>query len=1203
MGKGIIGKRLEELVEVDDRFQNSINIQLDLNKRDKVLSYIPTKSSVDILQRYIKNISKDTKEKSTILIGPYGKGKSHLILVLLSLISMGYEEEEQVVIEELCNHIRNVSEDTYEMIMDIRTNKKRFLPIIISNTQMDLNQAYLIGLNEALKRENLTSIAPDTFYTEAVDMIENWRKDFKSAYDYFCECLAEEKKKIDDLIIELGRCDKKALELFSKIYPKVTAGSTFNPMINMDVKILYQNVNEVLCNEYGYSGMFIIFDEFSKFIEGHNQDTISADMKILQDICEVANSSKGNQIHTLFVAHKAIKQYNNVLPKEVINAFTGVEGRLKEILFISSSQNNYELIQNAIHKKASFKEQCSNSDELQEEFDESYSIPAFKTLFEKDDFRRIVVEGCFPLTPCSAYLLLGISEKVAQNERTLFTFISKDEPYSMARIIKSHTEKDPFFITADNIYDYFKSILKTDTANAVVHAEWLKADYALKRIADSNGDEAKVIKTLAILNIMNRVDDIPPVERYLGLASGLKKDVLKKSLENLKQAGLIEYRMSTERYYFKNNIAVNLEREIKRKKAALPVKWNMLEVLSKIVIDYHYEMPKMHNQDKCIKRYFDYKFMNYEDFMELSSTRHLFEEKISDGKIILIISSEKVDCAQIQEKTNYLNDKRVVVIASKHAFLKEDKVKQYQALQLLKEDDRFLANNKILEEEITLIEEEIKFEINRELNQMYNFATGATRVSHVTMKKETIKNGKEFNRFISSICNEVYCDTPIINNEMINKNHISSQIKTARKNLIDKLLYKQDIKELMESTSPEASVARATLIKSGVASADYAIQSGVQKVLKEIMSFISISEENKVSFTQLYEILTNAPYGMRLGVIPIYFAFSLRKNEVMPIIYQGDREVRVDSDVLSRINENPESYSLYIVKGTNERITYLANLKNLFIKHYLSKDEEENGIVQVAMMMQRWMRGLSSVASSFERDSLEIELTEDEFLCLQDMRKILKKIEVNARELLFERIPKVLKCESLEQCYRHIEQIKKVSDIYVDKLSKEIVVETKKIFSIDFTDDLCNGFKEWYGKQSESAKNVLINTKVSNFMHYITTIDTFDEKEIVNCIAKICIDMHVENWREGSLQEYKESLFQLKQEIEMVRDEAVEGKSKFTLSTKDGEIVKYFDSDIDDSISYFLKNALESTMDEFGESLEVNQKVSVLVQLINDLIK
>ena len=78
---------LKELVGVDRRFEKSINLQLDLNDIEKINSYIPTQSSVGILKEYLINILEEN-DKADILIGPYGKGKSHLLLVLLAILNM-----------------------------------------------------------------------------------------------------------------------------------------------------------------------------------------------------------------------------------------------------------------------------------------------------------------------------------------------------------------------------------------------------------------------------------------------------------------------------------------------------------------------------------------------------------------------------------------------------------------------------------------------------------------------------------------------------------------------------------------------------------------------------------------------------------------------------------------------------------------------------------------------------------------------------------------------------------------------------------------------------------------------------------------------------------------------------------------------------------------------------------------------------------
>lgn len=64
--------QLRDYVKFNSDFRDSVNLYLDLNKEDKIRSYIPTKSSVDILEQYLDAVL-ENKQHSTLLIGPYGR--------------------------------------------------------------------------------------------------------------------------------------------------------------------------------------------------------------------------------------------------------------------------------------------------------------------------------------------------------------------------------------------------------------------------------------------------------------------------------------------------------------------------------------------------------------------------------------------------------------------------------------------------------------------------------------------------------------------------------------------------------------------------------------------------------------------------------------------------------------------------------------------------------------------------------------------------------------------------------------------------------------------------------------------------------------------------------------------------------------------------------------------------------------------------
>ena len=177
---------LKEIIKFNSNFKTAINLYLSLNKPDKVLGYIPTKSSVSFMSEYAEAVL-ENKEQATLLIGPYGKGKSHLLLVFLAVLSLGRTSENEEIIGELISKIGKVDEVGENVANQIKKvwNRKKFLPVLITDTTGDLHQAFLYGLNDALKREGLLDLIPDTYYSIALERIDDWEKNYFDTYEVF----------------------------------------------------------------------------------------------------------------------------------------------------------------------------------------------------------------------------------------------------------------------------------------------------------------------------------------------------------------------------------------------------------------------------------------------------------------------------------------------------------------------------------------------------------------------------------------------------------------------------------------------------------------------------------------------------------------------------------------------------------------------------------------------------------------------------------------------------------------------------------------------------------------------------------------------------------------------------------------------------------------------------------------------------------
>ena len=77
---------MRDMISVASGFQYSVNIGYDLGNDDKLRNFIPTKSALNLLEDIILSTNPSSTDRARVLIGAYGKGKSHIVLTILSLL-------------------------------------------------------------------------------------------------------------------------------------------------------------------------------------------------------------------------------------------------------------------------------------------------------------------------------------------------------------------------------------------------------------------------------------------------------------------------------------------------------------------------------------------------------------------------------------------------------------------------------------------------------------------------------------------------------------------------------------------------------------------------------------------------------------------------------------------------------------------------------------------------------------------------------------------------------------------------------------------------------------------------------------------------------------------------------------------------------------------------------------------------------------
>ena len=121
-------------------------------------------------------------------------------------------------------------------------------------------------------------------------------------------------------------------------------------------------------------------------------------------------------------------------------------------------------------------------------------------------------------------------------------------------------------------------------------------------------------------------------------------------------------------------------------------------------------------------------------------------------------------------------------------------------------------------------------------------------------------------------------------------------------------------------------------------------------------------------------------------------------------------------------------------------------------------------------------------------------------------------------------------------------------------------------------------------------------------LEYLKELDTNDELEIISRLSKIVLDICMEDWNDETPEMFRKRLSDIKEETEHAADQEEGTKTIILLDEKGNDIRRSYE-EVKDSTSSFLKNMIDEAMEDFEDTLETSQKVAVLVEVLQELLR
>lgn len=1197
------------MIKVAAGFQYSVNLSYDLYHDEKIENFIPTNSALDFMEDVLKSTAENSTDRERVLIGAYGRGKSHMVLTTLSLLLKKDRSKFRHLLPKLAER-----ESLNQEIKRYYASADKILPVIISGSSTSIPQAFLTALEHTLRDENLLDIMPDTNYKAAIRCIHKWKNDFPETYQLLADKI---NGTMQDFLVKLADYDIAAYQEFEKIYPHLTAGSVFNPFIGFDVVELYESVLDSLKSK-GYTGIYVVYDEFSKYLEANIQGASVSDTKLLQDFAEKCNRSGKNQLHLLLISHKEIANYIDKLPKQKTDGWRGVSERFKHIHLSDDYEQTYGIIGTAIQKDEKIwqnfqQEYAQNFTELEAIYDKHEILKDFSKQ-EKVKYMR----SCYPLHPITTFILPRLSEKIAQNERTLFTFLSADTRFTLVDFLREETNGFRL-LTPDYVFDYFLPLLEKEVYTGEIHKNYILAKNILGKVAGNELQE-KIIKILALIYMVEQFELLPPTQEEIEriLQQEYATSEIDKALADLIAKEYVLYLKRSNGYLcLKQSSGVDINQKI-NDFAAANANYDVKEILNQMNFD-HYMYPAKYNDEREITRFFAFEFIHASEVGTDVDWNIKSENIEADGIIYAILPDSEEELNTATEKLSQIDShyKRFLFVVPQEYLDIKDKLLELHAVTELREN---AIGDAVLYGEYDLVYSDL-YDVVRDFIQRYTRPERGKAVYYHIGKKQNIHRRSQLSRLLSNICNNVYCYTPVINNEVINKNELTTTAINSSHKVLSAILRTEVEPELgLTGTGQDVSIMRSTLMRTKILTTDedgwifnrHTGDKNMDLVLETIYHFMEEPSRSgqRRNFADLYKLLM-APefmFGLRKGVIPIYLAVAMHSHKKTAIVYDKGEPVNVTADVLQQINARPENYTLEKIDWSSDKESYIHGLENVFADFITPDESKADNFEHVAKGMFKWYLSLPK----YTRD----------MRCLTDGEKINSvyiafrkavKDSRNASELLFEKLPKIFKQQLTEptQLCMSVQNAKMFFDKAVIVLQEDVTQCLWNVFQHGQPEraslksillDFCEGLPQ-------AVFEEIFADGTSKFLELCRT-DEINDDDLLHSIVRTATGLRLTDWSDqtfadfhSKIKQYKETAcsFDMEGAPESVDMEALHSDYEFMFLNAQGKAIKKRFAKVDYSMrAKLLRNSLVANIEAMGQSISEQEKRQVIAEILQE---
>ncbi|MDH7640252.1 hypothetical protein [Sphingomonas oryzagri] len=670
-------------------------------------------------------------------------------------------------------------------------------------------------------------------------------------------------------------------------------------------------------------GVIVILDELGKLLE--HEASIGGDIHLLQDLAERSARSDGRLV-IVGILHQAFEQYAARVSREARQEWAKVQGRFQDIPFLAGADETVALLAQAITVPG---------------YPASAEIEARRVAEaiakRKPTDAEILTSALgktWPLNPVTALLLGPVSrQRFAQNERSVFGFLSSAEPHGFQDFVNSADDGSTY--GPERLWDYLASNFGMALAAGGDGSRFSLAFEAIERAgAKGTALHVRLTKAAAIIEFFRNGSGLALADDFLEAAiPDVDSTAVKAALGDLIDWAVLIRQPRLGGYALFAGSDFDLEDAISR--ALVPLSADQLEIIPQRA-GIGFAAAKRHYFRTGALRTFQVLLLSIgdEDQVEGIATALATKGRVGAGSLVLAISDGSISASDVDSRCKAAAKRLqkagnvVALAAAVDSFALRSSAAEMFAIERVMRDHPQLEGDRIARRELAARQAGAADTLNRELELALNSARWW--LAHAPAK--SVKG--PLSVIASAVADVAYEQAPILQSELLQRDRPSSNAMAAVRELCHAMVRRGAEENLgIEGYPAEMGLYLTVLAPFGLHRADskgrFGFHNpsdlGVGPSLQSAWNLLSDTSEAKLS--EIYAVWAQPPFGMKAGVMPVLALAALLANrERLAVYLDGVFQTDLDDVFVDKLLQRPAEIRLRRIDRDVREAAFLSEL-------------------------------------------------------------------------------------------------------------------------------------------------------------------------------------------------------------------------------------------------------------------------------------